>query len=383
MKNRVALVVLQVLLMAVWAQAQIPAGGEFRVNTSTTENQIDPAVALGPGGGFLVAWQSSEAGGIWGDVMAQSFDAEGAPLGSEFRVNTFTTMYQIHPSVASDAAGNYVVAWESDSEDGDNRGVFARRVDAFGAPLGPEFRVNTYTTSDQMGPSVASDAAGNFVITWRGTADYGPSAVFGQRFDASGIPRGSEFRIGSGAENQVRVASDASGAFVVVWQGYWQGNGDGSGSGILARRYDAAGAPRGSSFRVNTYTTHDQVWPFVASDPAGNFIVTWYTWQGWPFDVPAEASGQRYDTSGVAVGSEFRIGSSPTFQTWDAVAAFDDAGDFVVTWTSDAQDGSQTGIFARRYDASGAPRGASSRSTPSPIRRSRARLWLRTPQAIS
>jgi len=34
---------------------------------------------------------------------------------------------------------------------------------AQGNPLGPEFRVNTYTTNDQVQPSIAADSAGNFV----------------------------------------------------------------------------------------------------------------------------------------------------------------------------------------------------------------------------
>jgi hypothetical protein len=31
----------------------------------------------------------------------------------------------------------------------------------------PEFRVNTYTTHVQRGPSIASDATGNLVVVWR------------------------------------------------------------------------------------------------------------------------------------------------------------------------------------------------------------------------
>jgi hypothetical protein len=33
-------------------------------------------------------------------------------------------------------------------------------------PLGSEFRVNTYTTNSQRLPSVASDSTGNFVVAW-------------------------------------------------------------------------------------------------------------------------------------------------------------------------------------------------------------------------
>ena len=38
-------------------------------------------------------------------------------------------------------------------------------VNADVGPIGPEFRVNTYTTGNQEYPSVAMDSIGNFVVT--------------------------------------------------------------------------------------------------------------------------------------------------------------------------------------------------------------------------
>lgn len=46
-------------------------------------------------------------------LLAQRFTAPGARRGAEFRVNTYTTGLQTRPSVASDAVGNFVVAWTS------------------------------------------------------------------------------------------------------------------------------------------------------------------------------------------------------------------------------------------------------------------------------
>ena len=46
--------------------------------------------------------------GLLGEPAAAS---AASPNGVEFQVNTYTTDYQIAPSVASDAAGNFVVVW--------------------------------------------------------------------------------------------------------------------------------------------------------------------------------------------------------------------------------------------------------------------------------
>jgi hypothetical protein len=109
------------------------------------------------------------------------------PVGPEFRVNTYTTNAQRNPRVALDSAGNFVVVWES-WEQGGSYGIFAQRYASTGAPLG-EFRVNTYTLEQEPWegyPSVASDPAGNFVVVWASKAQDGSdSGIFGQRFSAA------------------------------------------------------------------------------------------------------------------------------------------------------------------------------------------------------
>ena len=59
--------------------------------------------------------------------------AQGVPLGPEFRVNTYTTNYQVVRSVASDSAGNFVVVWARRNQDGSGFGVFGQRYASTGA----------------------------------------------------------------------------------------------------------------------------------------------------------------------------------------------------------------------------------------------------------
>ncbi|HET8644884.1 MAG TPA: hypothetical protein VFO85_05315, partial [Vicinamibacteria bacterium] len=88
-------------------------GAEFRVNTYTTSYQDRPDVARAPDGSFVVVWQSydQEAPFAGFGIYGQRYDANGVALGGEFRVNTYTTNDQYWPSVAVDASGNFVVAW--------------------------------------------------------------------------------------------------------------------------------------------------------------------------------------------------------------------------------------------------------------------------------
>ena len=103
-------------------------------------------------GDFVITWQSNQQDGPgtgW-DVYAQRYNAAGSALGGEFRVNTTTAQDQINPSVAVDGAGDFVIAWQSQGQDGGGWGVYAQRYDATGAALGGEFRVNTTTAQDQQ-----------------------------------------------------------------------------------------------------------------------------------------------------------------------------------------------------------------------------------------
>ena len=358
--HRTSLLVLAstVLLPSVASPQGDPVGPEFRVNTYTINNQGLASVAAGGGGDFVVVWTSGpgQDGSSYG-IFGQRYAGSGAPQGPEFRVNTYTTNSQYRSFAAADSSGRFVVVWESTGQDGAGRGVFGQRYDSSGAALGPEFRVNTYTTGDQFGAIVAAASpSGSFVVVWHSNGEDGSGfGVFGQRYDASGAPQGSEFRVNTyttGNQFYPSVATDSSNGFVVSWSSLGQ---DGSGYGILAQRYDSVGSPIGPELRVNTFTTGSQSVSAVASDPSGNFVVVWASaaQDGQDYGI----FGQRFASSGAPLGPEFLVNSYTTDTQFIPAIAADSAGNFVVAWQSDTQDGSSYGTFGQRYAASGAPLG--------------------------
>ncbi|MEX2114324.1 MAG: hypothetical protein WD845_14115 [Pirellulales bacterium] len=332
----------------------VPDGPEFQVNTYTTSNQQFPAVAMDAAGDYVVAWVSDGQDGHSLGIFAQRYDAAGVAQGSEFQVNTYTTNNQWLPSVAMDADGDFVVAWQSQSQDGSGYGIYAQRYNAAGLAQGSEFRVNTYTTSNQQDAKVAMDADGDFVVAWRSYQDGGYD-VYAQRYNTAGVAQGSEFRVNTYTTSEQAtpaVAMDADGDFVVAWRSAFQ---DGSVYGVYAQRYSAAGVAQGSEFRVNTYTTSNQHDARVAMDADGDFVVAWHS-----FGQDGSGRGiyaQRYNAAGVAQGSEFRVNTYTTDSQSQPSVAMDD-GDFVVAWGSYGQDGSSEGVYAQRYNAAGVAQGS-------------------------
>jgi hypothetical protein len=326
----------------------VPLGGEFRVNTYTTSFQLAPFVAADDAGNFVVAWTSYQGGENAGfDVFGQRYEPGGAPLGAEFRVNTHTTDNQTLTSVASDPAGNVVMAWSSRGPDGSGFGVFAQQYASTGEPMGGEFQVNSFTRHNQTHASVALDALGNFVIAWQGPKNIGAGDdIFAQRYSSSGVPLGGEFRVNTYTSSNQRgpaIAADAAGDFVIVWKSDGQ---DGSYYGIYGQRYGSFGTPLGAEFRVNTATVFDQSVPSVASDPDGNFVVVW---QG-SNPVFLDIFAQRFSSSGVPLGGPSRVNTYLSGNQIYPAVSTDPAGNYVVTWTSNPQDGSGPGIYAQRYN---------------------------------
>jgi hypothetical protein len=341
-----------------WAQGN-PLGPEFRVNAYTTNPQFRPSVASDTVGNFVVVWTSGTQDGSGFGVFGQRYDSSGTPLGPEFQVNTYTTNSEYRASVATDiTTGDFVVVWESFGQDGSEWGVFGQRYDVSGTPLGPEFRVNTYTTSYQLYPSVARGPSGNFVVVWHSVLQDGSSfGVFGQRYAGSGAPLGPEFQVNTYvayAQSVPSVAADSAGNFIVVWASGMQ---DGSGSGIFGQRYASSGAPLGPEFRVNTYTTNTQAYPFVAADTAtGNFVVVWNSGVQVQDGSAYGVFGQRFASSGAPLGPEFRVNTYTTAYQY-SLRRRGLPGNLVVVWESSGQDGSSGGVFGQRFASSGAPLG--------------------------
>ncbi|MGL5095271.1 MAG: hypothetical protein ACRDD1_06765, partial [Planctomycetia bacterium] len=139
------------------------------------------------------------------------------------------------------------------------------------------------------------------------------------------------------------------------------GAADGDGDGedferIFSIAYPAP-TPAGPEFRVNTSTTVDP-WKYgpksTAMDADGDFVVTWSSnlqdGSGWG------VYAQRYNAAGVAQGAEFRVNTFTTGDQSASAVAMDADGDFVVVWAGRGLYGD--GIYARRYNAGGVAQGS-------------------------
>ena len=301
------------------AQQPVPQGGQFQVNSYTTGRQWRANVAADSEGDFVVVWYSVGSDGTdtsLGSIQARRFEADATPKGTEFQVNTYTTDSQEWPALAVGPQGDFVVVWESIGSYGtDTSGdsIQAQRYNDSGTPVGGELQVNSFTTNNQRMPSVASDAGGNFVVAWEAWAFNGTDtdgfSIRARRFDKHGWPVSGEFQVNAyTTEDQRRpaVGMDQEGNFVVVWDSEGSSGTDTSGFSIQAQLFDTLGRPVGGQFQVNSFTTDFQGFPSVSSvDSRGSFVVVWRSEGSYGTDSSDfSVQGQRFATVLFADGFE-------------------------------------------------------------------------------
>jgi hypothetical protein len=335
---------------------------EFRVNSTTAGDQSAPFI-LKLADGYAVFWQSLQTPAGYNDprfaagsgIYMQRYTDDGVAAGGEVKVNTVDFNDQVQPAGVALAGGGFVVVWASAREQGltgYDYGIYLQRYDANGLPLGTELRVNDYYGLDQQQPAVAALANGGFVVTWTSDAQsgFGPG-IYAKAFDAQGVAVTEDIRIDA-STSSIRGLSAAAGLEGGGFLAVWDGNGE-----IHAARFDAAGNAVAATLQVNTTTDQLQSSPVVAALTGGATVVAWQSFgqDGSDFGIYL----QRYDAAGAAVGGEVRVNTTTAgSQSNPSITSAADGG-FVIAWESADRSGS--GIYSQRYDANGVAVGGETR----------------------
>ncbi|MHB8898085.1 MAG: trypsin-like serine protease, partial [Thermoguttaceae bacterium] len=221
-------------------------------------------------GDFVVTWSQQSAATSW-DVYARRFDSMGSPLGTAFLVNSETDDVQRYSSVAMDIDGDFVITWQSNNQDESGYGIYGQRFSAEGDFIGGtgEIQVLTFT----------GNPVGTFKLQFEG------------KTTAAITYSGNPFAIAGTVESQLR----AIGANVEVVAANLTGLGirflgrDGLEdqqqilvvnsviTGDAGAKIAATTQSDGDTgeFLVNETTENNQVYPNVAMDSNGTFVITW------------------------------------------------------------------------------------------------------------
>jgi hypothetical protein len=302
-------------------------GSVIRVNTYHPNTQTDSSVTGIANGSIVVTWTSQGQDGDSNGIYMQIFDAAGNKIGSETRINAYTVSTQYDSHVVALPNGNFAVTWTSFNQDGNNAyGIVARIYDPSGNGLGNEFVVNSATASSHTSSDIIALTDGGFLITWY--ANGTNPGLYGQRYNSTGAVVGTEFKINTVNGYESSAAALTDGGFVVSWQSFVNDAGD-----IFAQRFNGAGIKLGGEFLVNTTNAGNQSKAVTVGMSDGGFFIVWSSAQDTTSPYSYGVYGQRYDSSGAAIGGEITFATGSDFVN-DATAIAGPGGSIIVGWTS-------------------------------------------------
>ncbi len=186
---------------------------EISINTTTADNQDQPAVAGFRGTQFAVVWADHGSGNIKGQMLG----VNAAPSGDEFTVNfpqAVGTRRQL-PAIIETNVG-LVAAWVEQLP-GAAAQIKLRTLDA-DTLSGPESQVSTAEVEALIRPALARLPDGGFIVVW---ADKRANErIRAQRYGIDGMKKGPEFRANTvpGLHRVPMVAALTNGNIVVAWR---------------------------------------------------------------------------------------------------------------------------------------------------------------------
>lgn len=117
------------------------SGGGFggtvrRVNNQTYGDQLDPK-ASSINSDYAVVWTSMGQDGSRDGIYGQMLASDGALTGGEFRINTTTLSQQIQPVIASDNVSTFLAVWTSFGGGANSFDLRAQRFANTNQPINP------------------------------------------------------------------------------------------------------------------------------------------------------------------------------------------------------------------------------------------------------
>lgn len=326
-----------------------------RAHTDIRGAHFAPKLAAARTGNFVAVWEDDRDGDGKARAYVRTFDADGNVVVEEAAVSRFKHADQRNPDVAVDTQGNFVVVWEDDR---DSDGVYEIRASGFranGRQMFHDVSVLPRGAGPQLHPAVAVDGNGAFVVVCQADADLdGLYEIMGSRFSSRGRAQGPAFMVNTEAVGQQRrpdVAMDPGGRFVVTWEDDQEGDDN---FHIMARGFYQSGQERIASFLVNTVATGHQEYARIDMDQAGNFVVVWQD------DKDGNGYYQIYARGFAVTGAErfadMTVNTTARGQQLAPTVGMSPEGGFYVTFEDDNDGNGYYQVYARGFYADGSQR---------------------------
>jgi PKD repeat protein len=180
-------------------------------------DQKNPVVAMRPDDRFIIAWQDERD--MTFTIYFMIFGSDGTKPPGEY-VPCIGEKVQINPAIAVGPAGNFLVAWEDYRVT--SPGIYARAYDSHDNPTGINFSISPIASSQ---PSVAVNPWGYYVVVYS-DSNSGQADIYGRWLDQNGTLIAGAVELCGAANSQTNpaIAFDSRGDATAAWEDIRNGN---------------------------------------------------------------------------------------------------------------------------------------------------------------
>lgn len=328
------------------------------VNTTTSGDQTNPVIAINNNGSFVIAWSGNGPGDADG-IFMQVYDLVGGNMvarDAETRVNTTTTYQQSEPAIALDYDGDttentrMVISWTG-ADAGNNLDVYFQAYEIIfpstgGAiiQIGSENTVNTDSTYNNSKSEVAMNEMAEFIITWHEDNNVTTENIMYQVYvqnatptitainsnvqinTSSALPLANTTTLSISADKKPRPAltnlnDDTSRIFPITYEAEYSDGG--TNEAIAVKRITCTDSTANGT-NTDLSCNHDSIeliandsisgsqsFPSLSTDYLGNFVVAW---QDSVIDGNGNGiSAQSYRYNGKRSGENYKVNT--TYET--------------------------------------------------------------------
>jgi hypothetical protein len=306
-------------------------------NSPSYNQSVYPSICSDGAGGFVVAWEERD-GATFSKVHIRHFDPTFTP-GSIITANTNTAFsFYCATSVSLLMNGNYVVFWTTSGK------VYAQIYDSNFKTVGSNISVqdtsDTYTQQTYWDPPIALSNSG-FMLVWN---NKNSNDIIAKFFDKTGVATTQEITVNTNNTTGIQTNPHASiltgGNIVVVWV-------DINANKIVARLLGQDGTSVGTFINCNTSTNVSLDHPRAFSLISGGFGVVWHAQNGSTLSV----FFQIFDKDGNKLGQETMVNTDTSINNSSPYGIeHSKTGNLIFTWDVGSNQGDVTAQMFYKND---------------------------------
>jgi len=325
---------------------------DMAVNVNYTGDQLKAEVATAANGDFVVVWEDDTDDNGYYQIFARGFYIDGCEKFPPFTVNQAHAGQQLNPHIDMNAAGDFVVVWEDDSDVDSRYQILAASFDQFGNRNFNDITVNYNINGVHFGPRVGVQDDGNFMVVWQDDSDdNGYYQIVAAGFNTNAVKMVSDFtvnQVGAGQQLQPDIAISPAGKYIIVWDDDSNGNNifEVIGAGFAAN----SNTRLFNDISINGNFSGNQQNAKVSIDANENFTVVWEDDNNG--NSIYQILGAHFNIAGQKIGSDFIVKPDQVGQLKNPDISKRENGDYIICWEDDSDGNTFTEIKAKGYTAS-------------------------------